>query len=137
MDAALRHPSSGKAPDRRHTSTATRSCGGLNHADGEFFVASFMNDAHIGTASWPAKPFLTIVRGVSNPTHTPATRLGVNPTNHASTKSLVVPVLPAAGSLKPIARARLAVPASITSASIDAMRNAVDSDTARRGCESL
>ena len=96
-----------------------------------------MNLAHIGTARRPAKPFLMIVRGVSNPTQTPATRLGVNPTNHASTKSFVVPVLPAAGSVKPSALARFAVPASTTSASIVAIRNAVVSETARRGCASF
>ena len=96
-----------------------------------------MNAAHIGTASWPAKPFLTIVFGVSNPIQTPATRFGVNPTNHASTKSFVVPVLPAAGRVNPMALARFAVPASMTSASIVAIRKAVVSETARRGRESL
>jgi len=44
--------------------------------------------------------------------------LGVKPMNQASLKSLVVPVFPAAGSVKPNPRARLPVPALITSASI-------------------
>src|SRR5215216_4066278 len=135
--AALRQPSTGSPPDTRHTSTGTTSGGGWNHTSPSFFVATLMNRAHIGTASWPANPFLTIVRGLSNPTHTPATIFGVKPTNHASTKSLVVPVLPAAGNVNPTVRARFAVPASTTSASIVAMRNAVDSDTARRGRESF
>ena len=44
-----------------------------------------MKRAHIGTASSPANPFAMIVRGLSKPTHTPVTRCGVKPTNHAST----------------------------------------------------
>ena len=41
----------------------------------------------------------------SSPTHTTVTSSGVNPTNHASRRSLVVPVLPAASGVKPAARA--------------------------------
>ena len=90
-------------------------------------VAAFMNFAHTGTATSAAKPLGRIVRGWSKPTQTPATSFGVKPTNQASLKSLVVPVLPAAGSVKPErARARLPVPALITSASIVDIRNAVD-----------
>ncbi|MES1255879.1 MAG: transglycosylase domain-containing protein, partial [Acidobacteriota bacterium] len=48
-------------------------------------------------------------------------------------KPFVVPVLPAAGSVNPRVRARAAVPASMTSASMEDMRNAVSSDTARTG----
>lgn len=38
--------------------------------------------------------------------HTTASSAGLKPTNHASRRSLVVPVLPAAGSVKPAARPR-------------------------------
>ena len=62
----------------------------------------------------------------------------MKPTNQASLKSLVVPVLPAAGSVKPRPRARAAVPALMTSASMFAIRNAVVSLMARvdDGCAS-
>ena len=53
--------------------------------------------------------------------------------NHASRYSLVVPVLPAAGGVKPTRRAGQAVPLLTTSASMVVIRNAVDSLTTRCG----
>jgi len=50
---------------------------------------------------------------------------------------LVVPVFPAAGNVKPAARAVVAVPALMTSAIIESMRNAVDSLTTRCGGSAL
>src|SRR6478735_6638451 len=56
-----------------------------------------------------------IVAGWSNPTQTPQVIELVKPTNQASLKSFVVPVLPAAGSLKPNERELAAVPLVRTS----------------------
>ena len=66
--------------------------------------------------SLPPKDF-----GLSNPTHTTATCLGLNPANQASIWLLVVPVLPAK-SLRPSCRAFAAVPIRVTSSIIDVMR---------------
>src|SRR5439155_17825792 len=105
--------------------------GGTSHSGLSARVAAFMKLAQAGTATSAANPFGRIVRGSSKPTHTPATSLGVKPTNHASLKSLVVPVLPAAGSLNPSCRTRAAVPAFTTSASMSVIKNAVVSPMAR------
>jgi hypothetical protein len=53
----------------------------------------------MGAASEPPAAPAVIVFGLSNPSHTPATMSGVNPMNHTSVLSLVVPVLPATGML--------------------------------------
>src|SRR5262249_15246502 len=55
----------------------------------------FMIPAHTGIAACVAGP--PRLAGRSKPTHTPAVTSGVKPTNHASRKSFVVPVLPATG----------------------------------------
>ena len=59
-----------------------------------------MNKAHAGRAAtppyWPS-PKLTEYSSI--PYHTPAVIFGVNPTNQASLKFCVVPVLPPAGCL--------------------------------------
>ena len=57
----------------------------------------------------------------SNPTHTPATRSGVKPTNQASRWLLVVPVLPAAGRFN-LLFADAAVPSLITDSMIEVTR---------------
>jgi len=54
----------------------------------------------------------------SKPPQTPQTTVGVKPTNQASVQSLVVPVLPAAGWLKPQALAAQPVPLFITLSSM-------------------
>src|SRR5688572_19363403 len=57
--------------------------------------------------------------GLSNPTHTPATRFAVNPTYQTSAPSLVVPVFPAEGTRKPAFQTRpTAVPRNTTSFSM-------------------
>ncbi len=70
----------------------------------------------------------------SNPTHTPATICGVNPTNQASAKFCVVPVLPAAGRVNRIGkrRAELPVPfgSSITDWSMSTITPAVSAERA-------
>src|SRR5687768_18087693 len=67
-----------------------------------------MNDVQIGSAACdPLKPSGWLS---SRPTHTTVSSSGVKPTNHASRRSLVVPVLPAASREKPAARAPAAVP---------------------------
>ena len=60
-----------------------------------------MKSAQIGSAYRAPYPSGPIVAGLSNPTHTPATSDDEKPTNHASLKSSVVPVLPAAGKRTP------------------------------------
>src|SRR6185503_2841472 len=101
-----------------HTFAVTIPRGRSNHTGPSPRVAIVMNFAQMGTATSDAKPLGRIVFAWSNPTHTPATSVGVYPMNHASLKSLVVPVLPAAGSVKPRRLAPAAVPAFTTSASI-------------------
>ena len=59
------------------------------------------------------------------------TSFGVKPMNQASFESFVVPVLPAAGSLKPSRLTLAAVPALTTSAIMFDIRNAVVSLVAR------
>jgi hypothetical protein len=60
-----------------------------------------------------------IVFGSSKPTHTPTTSDDEKPTNHASLKSLVVPVLPPTAPRTPSRRAEAPVPRPTTSSSID------------------
>src|SRR5690606_40695744 len=60
----------------------------------------------------------------SAPVHTPVTKSGVTPINHASELSLVVPVLPPIGYVRPpnsARRRRLAVPPSTTPLSMSTM----------------
>src|SRR4029450_4122772 len=124
-------PSPASLPDMRHTTAVVTPDGGTGHSGLSSLVATFMKRVHNGTARSAAKPLGLTVGGCSNPTHPPATRRGVKPTNQASLKSLVVPVLPAAGSVNPICRVRYAAPALTTSASIVVIRNAVVSLMAR------
>ena len=79
-----RHRSRTNAPESAHTSTATTSAGGASQPAGRSASAAFMNCAHRGAASSDAYPSVMIVRGWSNPIHTPAASSGVNPTNQAS-----------------------------------------------------
>ena len=63
--------------------------------------ARFMNCVQIGSAAWaPLRPTGWLS---SKPTQTTVSSSGVKPTNQASRRSLVVPVLPAASSVKPAA----------------------------------
>ena len=67
-----------------------------------------MNDVQIGSAACaPLRPSGWLS---SRPTHTTVSSSGVKPTNHASRRSLVVPVLPAASAVNPFARAPAPVP---------------------------
>ena len=79
-----RHRSRTNAPESAHTSTATMSAGGASQPAGRSASAAFMNCAHRGVASSDAYPSVMIVRGWSNPIHTPAASSGVNPMNQAS-----------------------------------------------------
>ena len=71
--------------------------------------ARIMNCVQMGSAACAP---LRARRGwlSSKPTHTTVRSSGVKPTNQASRRSLVVPVLPAASSVKPAARAPAPVP---------------------------
>ena len=75
-----------------------------------------MNAVQMGKAT--CEPLNPTARLSSKPTHTTVSRSGVNPTNQASRRSLVVPVLPAASRVNPAARApapvRPAAPATGT-----------------------
>ena len=65
-----------------------------------------MNSVQIGSAAWaPLRPTGWLS---SKPTQTTVSSSGVKPTNQASRRSLVVPVLPAASSVKPAAARRRA-----------------------------
>ena len=66
-------------------------------------VAFFMNWVQIGSAAW--LPLSDTGWLSSKPTQTTVSRSGVKPTNHASRRSLVVPLLPAASNVNPAARA--------------------------------
>ena len=68
----------------------------------------------------------------SKPTHTTVRSSGVKPTNQASRKSLVVPVLPAASSVKPADRAPAPVPSLMTPRSMFVTRNVVAGRAMRR-----
>jgi hypothetical protein len=71
-----------------------------------------MKAVQIGSADWaPLSPRIWLS---SSPTQTTASSSGVKPTNQASRRSFVVPVLPAASSAKPAARAEAAVPSDST-----------------------
>src|SRR5262245_52113010 len=92
--------------------------------------AFFMNEVQIGSAACaPLRPSGWLL---SRPTHTTVSSSGVKPTNHASRRSLVVPVLPAASSVKPFARAPAAVPSLRTLRIMLVTRNVVDGFAMRR-----
>ena len=66
-----------------------------------------MNSVQMGSAAWaPLRPSGWLS---SKPTQTTVSSSGVKPTNQASRRSLVVPVLPAASCVEP-RRARAAAP---------------------------
>src|SRR5713101_3814082 len=68
-------------------STLGKSSGGLPS------IAAFMNCSQMGSAAFEPVSFLPSETCLSsNPTQTPAVSEGVKPMNHASVKSLVVPV---------------------------------------------
>ena len=71
-----------------------------------------MNVVQIGSAA--CDPLRPIGWLSSKPTQTTVSSSGVKPMNHASRRSLVVPVLPAASSVKPAARAPAPVPSLMT-----------------------
>src|SRR3954464_10408005 len=96
-----------------------------------------MKSLQIGSAKREPYPSRAIVLGWSNPTHTPTTTDDEKPTNHASLKSSVVPVLPPDGNLMPQPRAADAVPRSITSSSIETIWNAVSAEITRSLCVGL
>ena len=85
--------------------------------------ALFMNCVQIGSAACaPLRPTGWLS---SKPTQTTVSSSGVKPTNQASRRSLVVPVLPAASSVKPVARALAAVPSFSTLRIMLVTRNVV------------
>ena len=82
-----------------------------------------MNVVQIGrAASAPVRPSGLLS---SIPTQTTVRRVGVKPANHASRRSLEVPVFPAASWAKPSRRAAAAVPVSKVLRSIQVTRNAL------------
>ena len=82
-----------------------------------------MNCVQIGSAACaPLRPTGWLS---SKPTQTTVSSSGVKPTNHASRRSLVVPVLPAASSVKPVARALAPVPSFSTLRIMLVTRNVV------------
>src|SRR5262249_48265523 len=82
-----------------------------------------MNYVQIGSAA--RAPLSPTGRLSSKPTQTTVSSSGVKPANHASRRSLVVPVLPAASSVKPIDRAAAAVPSFSTLRIMFVTRNVV------------
>ena len=93
------------------------SCSGLCHP-------SRIKRAHTGAARRPPVASPPRGAGSSRPNQTLATSDGVNPTNHTSVPSLVVPVLPATGPRIPALRTLRPVPSSTTLRSNDVTRNA-------------
>ena len=94
-----------------------------------------MKFVYAGAANRPPCASDMIFFGLSNPIHTPATRLAVKPTYQTSAPSFVVPVLPADGTRNPAFQTRpTAVPRSTTSFSMSTMIQASDDD--RTGTES-
>src|ERR1700691_5302012 len=60
-------------------------------------MAVLMKFIQIGSAAWAPVSLAPNVFFSSNPIHTPQVIVGEKPTNHASVKSLVVPVFPPVG----------------------------------------
>src|SRR5688572_8103853 len=103
----------------RHRRAASTDVG-MRKLPGFRMRAAFdMKSAQIGSAYRAPYPSGPMVAGLSNPTQTPATSDEEKPTNHASLKSFVVPVLPPAGKRTPSDRTGAPVPTSMTSDSID------------------
>ena len=102
--------------------------GCLNFLGLLFAVTAAISVPQSGTAISSARPFGRIRLVEANPDDGDEGR--VNPMDK-SLKLLVVPVLPAAGSLNPSRLTPTAVPAAITSAIMLAIRNAVVSPIAR------
>ena len=90
-----------------------------------------MNCVQIGSAA--CDPLSPTSRLSSKPTQTTVSSSGVKPTNQASRRSLVVPDLPAASSVKPAARAEAPVPSLTTLRSMSITRKVVSSRATRRG----
>ena len=86
-------------------------------------AAAFMNSVQIGSAA--CEPVRPIGWLSSKPTQTTVSSSGVKPTNQASRRSLVVPLLPAASSVNPSARAPAPVPSLITLRIMFVTRNVV------------
>ena len=85
--------------------------------------ARIMNVVQIGSAACvPLRPSGWLS---SSPTQTTVSSSGVKPTNQASRRSLVVPDLPAASSVKPAARAPAPVPSLMTLRIMFVTRNVV------------
>src|SRR3954471_704759 len=85
--------------------------------------AVFMKCVQIGSAARaPLRPTGWLS---SKPTHTTVSSSGVKPANQASRRSLVVPVFPAASSVKPAERALAAVPSLSTLRIMLVTRNVV------------
>src|SRR5258706_16102275 len=86
----------GNRPDTEQTSACTNPCGRSKFSAGWPLSTARMNSFQIGPA--PETPeTLTIGVLLALPTHTPTTRFGVKPIVQLSRKSVVVPVLAAAG----------------------------------------
>src|SRR5258708_39278056 len=86
----------GNNPDTEQTSACTNPCGRSKFSAGWPLSTARMNSFQIGPA--PETPeTLTIGVLLALPTHTPTTRFGVKPIVQLSRKSVVVPVLAAAG----------------------------------------
>ena len=93
---------------------------------GRCFRTSLINCIQMGSATRAPSSFSPSVWWSSKPTYTPQVRDGVKPRNHASVKSLVVPVLPAIGYFWASDLARTAVPELKTSRNIETMRRATE-----------
>ena len=104
----------------------------------EINLMGAINAVHAGAASRPPCASFMIRLGWSKPIHTPATRSVVYPMNHTSVYSLVVPVLPAAGSVKPPLRTRVPEPRVRTSFIMSTMIHASSRPRTwmRSGCAS-
>ena len=90
-----------------------------------------MNCVQMGSAA--CAPLSPIGWLSSKPTQTTVSSSGVKPANHASRRSFVVPVLPAASSTNPFARAAAAVPSFSTLRIMFVTRKVVAGFAMRRG----
>jgi hypothetical protein len=89
-----------------------------------------MKSIHTGSAVTPPVSFLPNIFFSSKPIHTPQVMEGEKPTNQASVKSLVVPVFPANGCFRDLAR--VAVPDCTTPCNSMVMMRAVRALTTSR-----
>src|SRR5579871_5191288 len=97
--------------------------GAAKSSDSRPTSASRMKSIQMGSAACAPVSLLPSVFFSSKPTHTPQVSEGEKPTNHASVKSLVVPVLPPSGCFS--LAAEIPVPCKTTSCSRDTMVRAV------------